>query len=147
MIRRAADGLLSSMAGWLAAWVCSLPFQLAELVRNAKPGLVFPNLVEGVALWTSFSFSACLGMWLVAVLPASLLLEPILVRRWRWWIMLVGAGFGIYMVGRRLGTWAGLQDSGPRSPFDSVLFWSYSLFGVFYTVVTVERFARSPRPA
>ena len=139
--RRVAAGLLSSMTGWLAAWVLSLPFQVPELVRNANAGFLLRHLAGGLGLWTLFTFSACMAVWLVVVLPGSLLLPSRLVRQWRWGIILAGAGCGVYTVGDRLGTWTGLIEGGPLNPLDSVLFWMYSLFGVFYTLVTVERYA------
>ena len=138
-------GLLSSFAGWLAAWLISLLFQLPELLRNAGPGDLVRHVSYGLALWSAFTFSVCLVIWLVVVFPGSLLLPSALVRRWRWLVMLAGSAFGVYAVGNRLGTWTGLEEGGPLNPLDSQLFWMYSLFAVAYTLVTVERYARTTR--
>ena len=145
MSGRALAGLLSSCAGWFAAWLISLLFQLPELLRNT--GSVGParHVADGLALWSAFTFTVCLVIWLVVVFPGSLLFSSAVVRRWRWLVMPAGSAFGVYAVGNRLGTWTGLAEGGPLNPLDSQLFWMYSLFAVAYTLVTVARYVQTAR--
>ncbi len=141
-LRRATSGIFSALLGWLAAFLVTLPFQLVELGRNAAPGLALLDLVQGLALWAAFTGAVGLTAALVIAAPAAVMLTPDSVRRYRRALVLAISGIAVHQVGKRLGTWEALQRDHAHNPFDSSLFWMYSLFAVVFSFVTVSVYAR-----
>ena len=145
--KRVALTLVATLAGWLAATLYSLVFEVDVLWRNAPPGGLLLDLLDGVALWSAFTLAVCAGIWCVTVLPVSLFVQAATIVRWRWRLAAALPVLAVLLVGQLLGTWHDLGGNGPSNPVTASLFLEYSGFGFLLALVTTLVYAHLLRSA
>jgi hypothetical protein len=129
---RAGLSLLAVLIGWFAAACATLPFEVWELVRNARQGQATLDLVDGCALWLGFTLLVTCGVWLVMVLAIAVLVPPRLIVRHRLPLAIGAALLGATVVGKELDLWHALVHPGPESPFASFVMQIYMTFAVIF---------------
>lgn len=84
--RRLRDASLAALAGWLAGFGMTIPFEfdLAERYVNGHEHLLAQTLVQGLVVWACFTLFMAVVAWVPLVLPVALLLSPRWIVRWRW---------------------------------------------------------------
>ncbi len=142
MSARTRCSLLATLTGWSVATLLTLLFfELPELSRNAPPGDLLRDLIEGCSLWAGFTLLVCAGVWCVAILPLALILEAETIVRRRWLLACSSSAGAVLFIGWRLGTWRDLVRGGPGHPISS-LFLCYTGFGFALAWVTTLLYAR-----
>jgi hypothetical protein len=98
-------GLLAAVAGWLAGWIITFPFEISLAWRyvdgNARQ--LPESLAKGMVVWGGFSLFMAMAGFGPMVLPAFLLIPPRWFVRWRR-ILIPGAPLvAILAINQRMG--------------------------------------------
>ena len=84
-LTRLKYGVLAAVAGWLAGWVVSFPFELSlawrYVDRNARQ--LPESFAEGLVVWAGFSLFMAMAGFVPLMLPPVLLIPPGWIVRWR----------------------------------------------------------------
>jgi hypothetical protein len=78
-------GVLAALAGWLAGFLVTFPFELA-LARRYVDGNAHQlpdSLAEGLVVWAAFSLFMAVCGFVPLMLPPFLLIAPAWILRWR----------------------------------------------------------------
>jgi hypothetical protein len=78
-------GVLAGLAGWLAGWLISLPFELSVAWRyvDGHAGQLPISLAKGMVVWGAFNFFMAIIGFVPLVLPLFLIISPRWIVRWR----------------------------------------------------------------
>jgi hypothetical protein len=134
--------LLAALAGWLAAACATLPLEVIELVRNARPAQALHDLVEGCALWFGFTGIVCCGLWLALVLIVALLVPPRVIVRYRLRLAAGAALLGASVVAIELDLPRSLMHPGPSSPFASFVLQIYMAYAIIFAAAVTWTYSR-----
>jgi hypothetical protein len=75
---------LAAVAGWLAGWLVSFPFEIPLAWRyvDAHASQLPAVLLKGSLIWAAFSLFIAMAGFIPLVLPAALLVPPRSIVRW-----------------------------------------------------------------
>jgi hypothetical protein len=78
-------GVLAGLAGWLAGWLITLPFELSTAWRyvDGHAWQLPIALAKGMVVWGAFSFFMAITGFVPLMLPLFLIISPHWIVRWR----------------------------------------------------------------
>jgi hypothetical protein len=92
------------LAGWLAGIAATIPFELGVTQRyvDGNTGSLAGTFVEGMLVWSGFTFLLALAAWIPLVLPIVLLVPPRWLLKSRWFLVPGSAVLAVWAMARRL---------------------------------------------
>lgn len=131
-------GVLAAVAGWLAGWAVSFPFEFSLAWRyvdgNARQLPV--SLAKGMVVWAGFSLFMAMAGFLPLVLPTVLLVPPRWIVRWRWILIPAAPLTAFGAIERRMGLLNRYYFLHPK-PIESFFFTAPNFFVVTFALVVV----------
>ena len=105
LFARLKDGALAGVAGWLAGWLISFPFEFSLAWRyvDGNVRMLPRTLAEGMVVWAAFSLFMGLAGFIPLLLPLVLLLPPQWIVRGRHVLIPLAPVVGELAIDSRMG--------------------------------------------
>ncbi|HTZ58944.1 MAG TPA: hypothetical protein VMB49_12635 [Acidobacteriaceae bacterium] len=131
-------GVFGALAGWLAGWAVSFPFELSLAWRyvdgNARQLPV--SLAKGLVVWAAFSLFMAVAGFVPLVLPAVLLIPPRWIVRWRYLLIPAAPLAAFAAIDRRMGLLNLYYFLHPK-PIETFFFTAPTFFVLTFALVVV----------
>ena len=138
---RVRASILAMLAGWLTAFLATMPMQVFQIVQNNLGGLrsLLWSLAAGMYVWLIWTLIIAAGGWLLGCVPAVLVIPEKWLLRRRRWVLAASAIMACAAVMTLTRTW---RFFSPDYTFHPWLFSLYTLLLLVFAVVTAAAYLR-----
>ena len=145
---RLRDAALAGLAGWIAGFIVTIPFEVAQAMRYASgyPHHLLKILAEGFLVWAVFTLFMGLVGWLPLAVPVALLVPPRWIVRWRAIVIPLAVAVAFLSLGWRLHLFVWDQYIDGRAVLDAFITapnlfaWTFAFFlPLIYILLAARR--------
>jgi hypothetical protein len=131
-------GVLAALAGWVAGWAASIPFELGVAWRyvDAHARQLPEALTKGFVVWAVFCLLMAMAGFVPIVLPLVLLLSPAWIVRWRRLLIPAAPLAAIVAIDQRMALLHAYQFRHPKA-IVGFFFTAPNFFAITFALVVV----------
>ncbi len=135
-------GLLAALAGWLAGWLVTIPFELTLAWRyvDAHTRQLPDTVAKGLVVWAAFSLFMAMAGFVPVVLPLFLFVSPRWIVRWRRFLIPGVMVLAVLAIDRRMGLLNSYHFRHPEALF-TFFFSAPNMFYVTFALVLMWVYA------